>query len=132
MLWMVRQALARAFTTWHRKRTLAVACRQPADSLLRSNRRTPLQVPKARLVFWQAKRRDHWREVFAVKTYGNTFFVLDLDLDLDLDLAVAADAGDATDGRDHHCARRLAHRVYRDWGVSECITLDHQVRARVR
>ena len=45
---------------------------------------------------------------------------------------VAADAGDATDGRDHHCARRLAHRVYRDWGVSECITLDHQVRARVR
>ena len=65
--------------------------------------------------------------------------MIDLDLDLDLDLelferrtAVAADAGDATDGRDHHCARRLAHRVYRDWGVSECITLDHQVRARVR
>ena len=70
---------------------------------------------------------------------------VDLDLDLDLDFrlrlrlrlrferrTVAADAGDATDGRDHHCARRLAHRVYRDWGVSECITLDHQVRARVR
>ena len=65
----------------------------------------------------------------------------DLDLDLDLDfldldlfepMPAAADAGDATVGRDHHCARTLAHRVCRDWGVSECITLDHQVRARVR
>ena len=41
-------------------------------------------------------------------------------------------AADANDGRDQHCARTLAHRVYRDWGVSECITLDHQRRASVR
>ena len=63
--------------------------------------------------------------------YATTDFDLDLDLD-SFEPMPAADAGDATVGRDHHYARRLAHRVYRDWGVSECITLYHQVRTRVR